>query len=64
MPGPEVQLNPTTTTTPGVATPSGESPADSLRQRETLLGFVESISSELELRPLLGQIVRFACEPA
>lgn len=62
MPGPKVQLNPTTATPPLVATPSGESPADLLRQRETLLGFVESISSELELRPLLGQIVRFACE--
>ncbi len=33
-----------------------------LKQQETLRGIIESISSELELRPLLTQIVRHACE--
>lgn len=33
-----------------------------IRRQETLLGFVESISSELELRPLLTRILRYACE--
>ena len=33
-----------------------------LRQRETLREVIESISSELELRPLLQSIVRHACE--
>lgn len=32
-----------------------------LRQRDTLLGFVEAISAELELRPLLTHIVEYAC---
>lgn len=32
-----------------------------LRQRETLLGFVEAIGAELELRPLLTHIVEYAC---
>lgn len=33
-----------------------------LRQQETLRAVIESISSELELRPLLTRIVRHACE--
>jgi signal transduction histidine kinase len=33
-----------------------------LRRQETLLAFIESISSELELRPLLTRIVRYACD--
>ena len=33
-----------------------------LRQQESLRGIIESISSELELRPLLTLIVRHACE--
>ena len=33
-----------------------------LRQREALLGFVEAITAELELRPLLMRIVQSACE--
>lgn len=33
-----------------------------LRQQESLRQVIESISSELELRPLLGRIVRYACE--
>lgn len=33
-----------------------------LRQRETLREVIESISSELELRPLLHSILRYACE--
>ena len=33
-----------------------------LRQQETLRAVVESISSELELRPLLTRIVRHACD--
>src|SRR2546426_874250 len=33
-----------------------------LRQRESLREVIESISSELELRPLLTTIVRRACE--
>jgi signal transduction histidine kinase len=33
-----------------------------LRRQESLRGFVESISSELELRPLLTRILRHACE--
>ncbi|MGH7503475.1 MAG: GAF domain-containing protein [Longimicrobiales bacterium] len=32
------------------------------RQRESLLRFVESISAELALRPLLTQIIRLACD--
>jgi signal transduction histidine kinase len=35
---------------------------DPARQRASVLGFVESISSQLELRPLLTQIVRCACD--
>jgi signal transduction histidine kinase len=35
---------------------------DLLRQQEVLREFVESISSELELRPLLTRIVHHACE--
>ena len=41
------------------------SPADLetiLRQQETLRQIIESISSELELRPLLTSIVQHACE--
>jgi signal transduction histidine kinase len=33
-----------------------------LRQQETLRAFIESISAELELRPLLTRILRHACE--
>ncbi|MEZ4416836.1 MAG: GAF domain-containing sensor histidine kinase [Gemmatimonadota bacterium] len=33
-----------------------------LREQETLRAFVESISSELDLEPLLGRILRHACE--
>src|ERR1043166_5766741 len=33
-----------------------------LRQQESLREVIESISSELELRPLLTRIVRHACE--
>src|ERR1044071_4885294 len=33
-----------------------------LRQQESLRDVIESISSELELRPLLTRIVRHACE--
>ncbi|MGH7443731.1 MAG: GAF domain-containing protein, partial [Longimicrobiales bacterium] len=33
-----------------------------LRQRDTLLGFVEAIAAELELRPLLTHIVQYACQ--
>lgn len=36
--------------------------AELLRRQESLRGFVESISSELELRPLLTRILRHACE--
>ncbi|MDQ3701628.1 MAG: GAF domain-containing protein [Chloroflexota bacterium] len=36
--------------------------ADLLRQQEVLLRFIESISSELKLRPLLTRIVHHACE--
>lgn len=36
--------------------------ADLLRKQESLRAFVESISSELELRPLLTRILRHACE--
>jgi signal transduction histidine kinase len=32
------------------------------RQRESLMRFVESISAELALRPLLTQIIRLACD--
>jgi signal transduction histidine kinase len=35
---------------------------DLLRKQESLRSFVESMSSELELRPLLTQILRHACE--
>jgi len=33
-----------------------------LRKQESLLAFIEAITSELELRPLLGRILRYACE--
>jgi len=33
-----------------------------LRQQESLRQVIESISSELELRPLLTRIIRHACE--
>ena len=33
-----------------------------LRQQESLRGIIKSISSELELRPLLTLIVRHACD--
>src|SRR4249920_3057647 len=49
--------------TPPIPAVAGE--ADSarlLRQRESLREVIESISSELELRPLLTRIVRHACE--
>ncbi|HEX2186253.1 MAG TPA: GAF domain-containing protein, partial [Chloroflexota bacterium] len=36
--------------------------ADLLRQQEVLRRFIESISGELKLRPLLTRIVRHACE--
>lgn len=36
--------------------------AEILRQQETLRQIIESISSELELRPLLTSIVKHACE--
>ena len=39
-----------------------ENLADLLRQQESLRSVIESISSELELRPLLTRIVRHACE--
>ncbi len=39
-----------------------ESAASLLRQQESLREVIESISSELELRPLLTRIVRHACE--
>ncbi|MDQ3247576.1 MAG: hypothetical protein M3Q45_00065, partial [Chloroflexota bacterium] len=37
-------------------------PTSLLRQQESLRGIIESISSELELRPLLTLIVRHACD--
>jgi signal transduction histidine kinase len=61
MSGFEIRLN-TAHDRATFAAPSSPAPTELLRQRETLLGFVESISSELELRPLLTQIVRCACE--
>jgi signal transduction histidine kinase len=39
-----------------------ENLTDLLRQQESLRQIIESISSELELRPLLTRIVRHACE--
>jgi signal transduction histidine kinase len=33
-----------------------------IRKQESLLAFIEAISSELELRPLLSRILRYACE--
>jgi signal transduction histidine kinase len=39
-----------------------EASEDLLRKQEALLGFVESISAELELRPLLTRIIRYACD--
>src|SRR5258706_16400758 len=39
-----------------------QSRPDLLRQFESLREVIESISSELELRPLLTRIVRHACE--
>ena len=48
-------------TSPHIAPPS-EDAERLLRQRESLCEVIESISSELELRPLLTRIVRHACE--
>lgn len=45
-----------------VERPPRETSRDLLRQQRTLLAFIESIGSELELRPLLTRIVRHACE--
>jgi signal transduction histidine kinase len=48
------------------ATPPGSASAQQLaelvRKQESLRGFIESISAELELRPLLTRILRHACE--
>lgn len=45
-----------------VAGATTEELSDLLRKQESLRAFVESISSELELRPLLTRILRHACE--
>jgi signal transduction histidine kinase len=45
-----------------VAGATTEELADLLRKQESLRAFVESMSSELELRPLLTRILRHACE--
>src|SRR5690606_3824728 len=45
-----------------VAGATTEGLADLLRKQESLRAFVDSISSELELRPLLTRILRHACE--
>lgn len=42
--------------------PASIHPATLLREQESLREVIESISSELELRPLLTRIVRHACE--
>lgn len=58
MPQSDTQATPAA----GVDAGSGPTATELLRQRESLLGFVESISAELELRPLLTQIIHCACE--
>lgn len=45
-----------------IAEPAAAELKELLRQRESLRQVIESISGELELRPLLTQIVRAACE--
>src|SRR6185295_17200487 len=47
---------------PTTMPPAPQTGPDLLRQFESLREVIESISSELELRPLLTRIIRHACE--